>query len=211
MKLIPKKNDLYGSPMYPYMIIVPRLLDLIDWHYSLKKGYRDSTESKISVRDSTTSFRKFTVADSKDRLIDKQETKSGRKKAADFNIRFSVSSMVSQTVSTIKKAIKNKDSKVSPEKEKSNDDSDARLVASIRDALRKVGEDPERALPLLNNVLLPDIDLKNSLDGMRPEAHTSLLTRLIIGIIDKLTENRPMAFFIDDVQWYVKIHATTFY
>lgn len=181
--------------MYPYMIIVPRLLDLIDWNYSLKKT---RTGSKDSVA-STGTFRKFKVADSKDQIS--EEPKNGKKKYPELGQGFSVSSIVSQAVTTIKKAINKKDSKVHPGKEKQSDDPDVRLVASIRDALRKVGEDPDKALPLLNNVLLPDIDLKNTLEGMRPESHTTLLARLIIGIIDKLTENRPMALFIDDIHW----------
>ena len=183
--------------MYPYMIIVPRLLDLIDWNYSLKKT---RTDSKDLVK-ATGTLRKFKVGDSKDQISESPKPKNGKKTYPEMGHGFSVSSIVSQAVSTIKKAIKKKDTKTHPVKEKQSDDPDVLLVASIRDALRKVGEDPDKALPLLNNVLLPDIDLKNTLEEMRPESHTTLLARLIIGIIDKLTENRPVALFIDDIHW----------
>jgi enolase len=113
----------------------------------------------------------------------------------------SLASVVHHAITNFKSAIK-KNAKVSPEKEILPDtNSERKIVESICDALRKFGEEPHEVLPLLNNVMLPDIDFADTLFEMRPEAHTSLLASLLCRMVNKLTEHRPMAIIIDDVQW----------
>ena len=70
-------------------------------------------------------------------------------------------------------------------------------------ALEKIGEDATQWLPVLNSVILPDVDLAHELDDLVPEIRTSLLSHLLVRIIERLTENRPIAIFIDDAQWMV--------
>lgn len=75
------------------------------------------------------------------------------------------------------------------------------LIAAIKKALAKVDEDPVEALQLLNYVVMPDLAAQSSTQ-FKPGTRTTLLGRLLARIIDKVSENRPLALIVDDIQWF---------
>lgn len=74
------------------------------------------------------------------------------------------------------------------------------LVAAMKKALSKIDEDPVEALQLLNSVVMPDL-VPQSSPQFKPGTRTNLLGNLLTRIIDKVSENRPLALLLDDIQW----------
>lgn len=202
------QNDCYASPMYPFTIIVPRLLDLVDWSINLKKPMK--TESSVEQKDSFQrtrrpslhNFKSFASAAGSHSSDIHRHDSVGEKKSKHIS---HIPSMLSKTFSSIRSAmnLKRGVSVVHPGKEDKVEpvNVEQQVVDSIKEALLKIGENPIDTLPLLNNVLLPDIDILNATEHLRPAAKTNLLGDLLIRMINKLTEHRPIAFLVDDVQW----------
>jgi hypothetical protein len=75
------------------------------------------------------------------------------------------------------------------------------IISKFRLRLQKAGENVNATLPLLNPLIQPTIPETSETENPSPDSRTSLLSALIVRLIDKLSEKKSIAIIIDDTQW----------
>ena len=73
------------------------------------------------------------------------------------------------------------------------------IISRLKNRLLRVGEDPKQILPLLNPLIQPIIEETEDSARISPDGRTLLLAGLLVRLLDRLSENHPIAILIDDV------------
>ena len=85
--------------------------------------------------------------------------------------------------------------------EEQSSDNIKTLIDSVRSSLEKIGESPDRCLPILNSIVLPDVDSSRQLGNVAPEIKSNLLASLLVQYVNAITHECKLAIVIDDCQW----------
>ena len=81
-------------------------------------------------------------------------------------------------------------------------------IVSLKQSLERAGENPDLTLPLLNPLVRASINDTTDTTKIGPDGRTFLLAALFVRLIDKVSEKKPVAILLSDVQWMDSVSWT---
>ena len=183
--------------MQPFTAIIPKLLDLINSSSQKKEVQTSNNKMEKPIKNL---FKQASFAVGSLSSLRGAFGQQNKGKKSDLRFSNDINSVPEERAPLLNQ---------SWEEMPSDPNFISHIISEIKQALIKAGENPLEALPLLNYVILPDL-VSDYAPQFKPGTRTTRLGDILVRLIDKISANKPLAFFLDDIQWYIVIFFNIF-